>query len=235
MKRPIVLFASLLGLAQAATSGTAHADREIGLGVSYDPRVPVGSLRDLVPAVAVAGVQGKWEYYAIADTLALGFDVQYHYFQEGTQTRTVPFENGAATATFTRYAYLFSLIPTVRWFPGGSTLRTFRPFLELGAGVTSATGAVLASDLSRRSNLGGFVAQPSIGVVWALMSRDSLHSASTVKPAEDEPWTAWIPSRRREAMLGISASLAWAFTTADVLTAKDINYVGVQLGVYTKL
>lgn len=220
----------LPALAALTTSGTARADREIGLGLNYDPRVPVGGFRDLVPSAALAGVQGKWEYYAIADRLAVGFDLQYHYFQKGAEQTTVAIDNGAATAAFTRYAYFITVIPTVRWFPW--TSRVVRPYLEVGAGVTSATGAVLASDLSRRSNEGGFVAQPSLGVVWALVSRDSGASTWAAGVAENEPVSVRKP---RESMFGITTSVAWAFTTADVLTAKNVNYVGVQLGVYSKL
>lgn len=231
MKRPSVLLWILLPLAALVTSGTARADREIGLGLEYDPRVPLGNLRDVVPAAAVMGVQGKWEYYAVPDRLTLGFGVQYHYFQQGNETRTVDIKNGAATADFTRYAYFFSLLPSARWFPWGPNLRTVRPFVEIGAGITSATGAVLAADLSRRSNEGGFVAQPALGVLWALTSHDA--SASWAAGAAEA--TPWIKTRRRESMFAISASVAWAFTTADILTARDVSYVGVQLGVYSKL
>lgn len=231
MKRPFLLLTlrSLLVLAVVATSGTALAHREIGLGLSYDPRVPVGSLRTLVPDAALAGVQGKWEYYAIDQRLALGFDVQYHYFQQGDAVTTVAIPNGAATAPFTRYAYFFTFLPTARYFPFGGAASTVRPYVELGVGGTSATSAVLVSDLQRRDNTGGFVVQPSLGVLWALVSRES----AVAVPAEaSDPWTS---RRPRESMFGLAASVAWALTTADVVAAKDVSYVGVQLGIYTKL
>ena len=231
MMRPSILVRILLPLVVLVTSATARADREIGLGLEYDPRMPIGSLRGIVPTAGIMGVQGKWEYYAVPDRLALGFGVQYHYFQQGNETRTVDFQNGAATAQFTRYAYFFSLLPSARWFPWGSNLRTVRPFAEIGAGITSATGAVLASALSRRSKEGGFFVQPALGMLWSLYS----HEASSSWAAGAAEATPWIKTRRRESMFAVSASVAWAYTTADVLTANNVNYVGIQLGVYSKL
>lgn len=227
MIRAFVLFVAS-GVALLTTSRAANAQREIGLGLSYDPRLPVGTLHDLVPGVAFAGIQGKWEYYAIPSRLALGVGLQYHYFQHGDEFTTVQIENGAVTAPFSRYAYFLTVLPTVRYFPFGRSWPTVRPYVELGAGVTSATGAVLASDLSRRSNEGGVVLQPSAGVLFAVYSRRS-------GPSPDTGDASWVARRSRESMFAIAASLAWAFTTADVMTARDVSYVGVQLGVYSKL
>src|SRR4051794_7003134 len=117
MKRSCVLLSCVVALTAVVKSSPAHADREIGLGINYDPRVPIGDFRALVPDVALVGVQAKWEYYAIARRLALGFDVQYHYFQQGDEVTTVPIANGAATAPFTRYAFFLAVLPTVRYFP----------------------------------------------------------------------------------------------------------------------
>jgi hypothetical protein len=212
-----------------ATSAAARADKEIGLGISYDPRLPLGGLHTLAPNAAVAGIQGKWEYYVVDQRVALGFALQYQYFQHGGESTTVPVQNGAVTAPFTRYAYFISFIPTARWFPFGPATRGIRPWVELGVGATSATSAVLASDLSRRDNGGGLVLQPSAGVLWALVSDDGGSSAGG---REEE---LMLPPRRRESMVAIAASVAWAFTTADVVTAQNVEYVGLQIGLYTKL
>jgi hypothetical protein len=235
MKRSVAFVSCLSALAALATittSSTARADREIALGLSYDPRVPVGSLHTLVPEIAYAGIQGKWEYYAIADRLTVGFDVQYQYFQQGTKVATEPLPNGAVTAPFTRYAYFFSILPSVRWFFLGPESRFVRPFVEVGLGATSATAAVLASDLSRRSNVGGFIAQPSVGVIWAIVSREGIRPTAASASLETEPWRT---RPGRESMIGIVTSAAWSFTTADVLSARNVSYVGLQLGVYAKL
>jgi hypothetical protein len=234
MKRSSVACRRLAMLATAAvalsTSATAAAGNEIGLGLSWDPRVPLGGLKDLAPNASPSGVQAKWEYYALDNRIALGLGFQYHYFQAADRTTTVEIPNGAATAPFTRYAYFITLFPTLRYYPLGARPTTVRPFLEIGAGATSSTSAVLASDLSRRSNEGGFIAQPSAGVLWTIRSRDTASAAASA--GEGQSWTS---SRSRESMLAVSASLAWAFTTADIVTASDVSYVGLQLGLYSKL
>jgi hypothetical protein len=225
MKRSLAL--SLVSfLAAIGTSGAARAQEEIGLGVAYDPRVPIGALRDLVTNAGLAGIQGKWEYYVIDRRLAIGFDIQYQYFQHDGETTTVQIPNGAATAAFTRYAYFLTLLPTVRWFPW-PRLQALRPFVELGLGATNAVSAVLAADLSRHTNEGGFVAQPCVGFLWSVISRESeLARASEADPT--------LPRRTGETLFGLTASLAWAVTTADVIGANDVSFVGFQLGIYAK-
>jgi hypothetical protein len=208
---------------------TAHADREIALGVSYDPRMPVGGLKTLAPGIAFAGVQGKWEYYAIPGRLAVGFDFQYHSFTERDTSVTVPIDNGAATAPFARYAYFVSMLPTARYFFLGRSSQAIRPFIELGVGATAAVSAVQATDLSRRSNTGGLIVQPTAGVLVPLGS-GVIGSRSNGVP-ESVPSTM----RPRESLFGLAASVAWAFTTADVILANNVNYVGIQLGIYAKL
>jgi hypothetical protein len=221
------LLPGLVTVALLAATGIARADDEIALGISYDPRIAVGGMRALVPNAALAGVQGKWEYYVMPGRLALGFDFQYHYFQHGDDKTTVAIDNGAATAPFSRYAYFITLLPTARYFVFRSS--ALRPWVELGVGATSATSAVLASDLSRRMSSGGIVLQPSAGVLVALVTRDNGPPGGY---AHEEGMVA---RPRREEMFGISASVSWAFTNADVVTASNVSYVGIQLGLYSKL
>jgi hypothetical protein len=227
MNRSITLSSScMFVLVAMATSGTARAQEEIGLGVAYDPRVPVGNLRDLVTTAGLAGLQGKWEYYVVDRRLAIGFDIQYQYFQHEGETTTVQIPNGAATASFTRYAYFLTFLPTVRWFPWPQ-LQAMRPFVELGVGVMNAVSAVLAADLSRHTNEAGFVAQPSVGFLWSIVSRES----ELARAYEEDPT---LPRRTGETLFGLTASLAWAVTTADVIGANDVSFVGFQLGIYAK-
>ena len=60
MMRPSILVRILLPLVVLVTSATARADREIGLGLEYDPRMPIGSLRDIVPTAGIMGVHYTW-------------------------------------------------------------------------------------------------------------------------------------------------------------------------------
>jgi hypothetical protein len=221
--------ASLLTtLATIATGTAAHAEREIGLGVAYDPRIPVGSFRDVIPNVGFAGVQAKWDYYPL-DALSTGVEVQYQLFQRDTDTTTVAIPNGAVTAPTFRYASFWSVLPTVRYY---FSTRTLRPYAALGAGVSSATRAVLVSDVSQRDVSAAFIVQPSIGVLWRL-SPDR-----TARPAGDGGDAAppgGGPTRRPlDSMFGLTAALTYAFTTADFIGASNIGFAGIQLGVYAK-
>lgn len=221
MPRSRVLVAPLLLVAAMGTPRPARADREVGLGLAYDPRLPVGGLRDLVTSAGLGGVQGRWDYYA-TDAFVVGFEAQYHLFERGPDVRTVAIPDGAATAPFTSYAYFFTVLPTVRYFPWPQA--SVRPYAALGAGATAATAAVVASDLSRRTDGWGLVLQPSVGVLWRLTHEDELAGGE-----------GWHVTRTRESMFALAASVAGSFTTADLLFANDVAYVGVQLGVYSKL
>lgn len=213
-------------VATVVTSSAAHAAKEIGLGIAYDPRVPVGSFRDVIPNVAFTGLQAKWDYFPL-DRLSLGVGVQYHLFQRGTQTDTVAIPNGAVTAPNYRYATFWSALPVARYY---FSTRTFRPYVELGAGVSSSVATVLVSDLGVRNSGVAFIIQPSVGVLWRLpVSR----SAGTGDGDLPPPSTGY--SRKPlESMFGLTASLTYAFTTTDLAGASNVGYAGIQLGIYAK-
>jgi hypothetical protein len=200
-------------------TGTANAAKEIGLGLTYDPRMPIGSFHDAMPNIAFGGMQAKWDYFPL-DSLSTGMEVQYHLFQQGPQTGTIPIENGAVTAPVFRSASIWSFLPTARWY---FSTRSLRPYASLGVGLTSASEAVVVSDISRRERATALIVQPSLGVLWRFVDAT-------------QPATEGLPPLRRplESLVGLTASLAWAFTTSDVLGASDVGYVGIQIGLYAK-
>jgi hypothetical protein len=222
--RALFLGALLAGTATFTAIGEAEASREIGLGVSYDPRLPLGGFRSFVPNPALAGVQARWDFFPL-DALSTGVEVQYHLFQRGLTTDTVPITDGAITATTFRYASFWSVVPTVRYY--FSARGDVRPYAGIGAGLTSMTSTVLMSDLSERDIASAFIVQPSLGVLWRLSS----DSTAAVASVAEETYSV---RRPLESMFGVTASLSYAFTTADVTGASNVQYAGVQIGVYAK-
>jgi hypothetical protein len=228
MKHPRLLLVAPLLLATALLSGTAHAAREVGLGVTYDARAPIGNFRDFVPNVSFAGFQAKWDFFPL-DALSVGIEAQYQLFQRGVETNTTPIANGAVTAPTYKYTSIWSFLPTVRYYLSSGALR---PYVALGTGVSSTTGGILVSDLSPRNQGVAFIVQPSIGVLWQLWSD------LTPRPGDpgEGALLAGVSPRRKpmESMFGLTASITYAYTTADVLGVTDIGYAGIQLGIYAK-
>lgn len=216
MKRARARIASVVATTIAAllASEIAQAAEEVGLGVTYDPRVPIGSFRGFAPNVAFSGLQAKWDYFP-TNKLSTGVELQYNLFQNDVASETVSIPNGAVNAATFRYLSLWSLIPTARYYFAEGVLR---PWVGLGAGVSSSTSAILVSDLSRRETGWAFIAQPSAGVFWQL-SRER-HESLLREPTES--------------IFGLTASVAYAFTTADVIGASNVGFAGVQVGVYAK-
>jgi hypothetical protein len=225
----VTCIAALLAFATlTTTSRDAAAAKEVGLGAAYDARVPIGGLRRLLPNTSFGGLQARWDFYPL-DGLSTGIAVQYNLFQRDTATETLPLDNGAITATTFRYASIWSFIPTVRYylFPRGA----LRPYGELGAGVTAVTSAVLISDLPQRELSTGFVIQPSAGVLWRLTS---LRTSHVLDGADGDEEGSSSPRKPLESMFGLTASVTYAFTTADVFGASDISHAGIQIGIYAK-
>lgn len=229
MKRSCVArtFAACLlaSLAVLATSHPAHARREVGLGATYDPRLPVGGLRTFTPDVALGGFQLKWDYFPL-DRLSVGVEVQYHLFRRPLDTDTVAVPDGAVTGPNFRYAAFIGFLPTVRYYVTSGALQ---PYAEMGVGMATYTTSVLVSDLSQRSTTGAFIFQPSVGVLVRLWSSRTGASPLAVEEGPTPP-----PKRPLESMFGLTASLTYAFTTADVVTENNVGYGGFQIGIYAK-
>jgi hypothetical protein len=220
--------ALLVGLAVVACSGTAAAEREVGLGVAYDARAPIGSFHRTIPEISYGGLQARWDFYPL-DALATGIQVQYNLFQRPSTTDTLTTADGAITGTTFRYASFWAAIPTVRYylFPRSA----FRPYAELGIGGVGVTTVVLLSDQSQRDVTTALIVQPSVGVLWRIWEP----SPPETSP-EDEAVMAAAGKMRKpmESMFGLTASATYAYTTADVAGSSNVSYAGLQIGIYAK-
>jgi hypothetical protein len=222
----VALCVPLFVLGNVVTGSTAGAAEEVGLGLAYDVRSPAGSFRGVVPDVGYAGLQAKWDYFPI-DELSIGVAVQYNQFRRGP---AIPDANGSPAPPTYRNVAFWSFLQTARYYFSTSALR---PYAELGAGVSTATGATRADDLSRREVVAGLVVQPSIGVLMRFSEDDRVPAGTNGEEEASLPDMG--PRRRpRESMFGVTVSMTYAFTTADVGGARNVSFVGFQLGIYAK-
>ncbi|MEA2747137.1 MAG: hypothetical protein QOI41_1280 [Myxococcales bacterium] len=223
----VALCVPLFLLGDVVTGSTAGAAEEVGLGVAYDVRAPAGSFRSVIPDVGYAGIQAKWDYFPL-DELSIGVDIQYNQFR---RRPTVPDADGSPTPPAYHNVGFWSFLQTARYYFSSSALR---PYAELGAGLSTATGATLVDDLSRRNAVTGLVVQPSIGVLLRFSEDDRVRSSTN---DEREAGLLDLGLRRRpprESMFGVTASLTYAFTTTEVGGARNVGFVGFQLGIYAK-
>lgn len=220
----------LAGIGSAASDRTAGASEEVALGVAYDARAPVGSFRNVIPEVGYAGLQAKWDYFPL-DDLSIGVAIQYNNFRR-ERPSTGP--GGFTPATF-RDVTFWSFIQTARYYLSEGEVR---PYVELGGGITSALGAVLGHDLSRRDEVTGFLVQPSIGLLVRASEDDNIAARRKVYEDEDAPgaelYRIGALRRPRESLFGVTLSVSYAFTTADIGGARNVGYAGLQLGIYAK-
>jgi hypothetical protein len=229
-KYRVVSSVSLVALALASTLAVrpAHAAREIGLGAAFDPRVPIGSFREFSPDATFRGLQAKLDYFPL-DALSIGLDVQYNLFRRDLATDTVEIPNGAATAPTFRYMSFWSVLPTARYYASSST---FRPYAELGVGLSSTNASVLVSDLSVRDVGAALIVQPSIGVLWKIAPGPG--STSDGGGGEALPPAKGFHTKPLDSLFGLTASLTYSFTTADAGRASNVMYAGIQVGIYAK-
>ena len=85
------------------------------------------------------------------------------------------------------------------------------------------------SDQPQREVNTGFIVQPSAGVLWRLTSR-----AHAERADDDQVALVGSPRKPLESMFGVTASVTYAFTTADVIGANNVSYAGFQIGIYAK-
>jgi len=225
--RPLLASSITCACACACTaSGDAAAANEIGLGATYDARAPLGSFRSSIKNTSFSGLQVRWDFYPM-DVFAVGLEVQYNLFERGERTETVTTPNAAITGTSFQYATFWSFLPTARYYLFAREM--VRPYAELGVGATFATSAVIISDQGQRDTSPAFIVQPSLGVLIRLTPD---HRAEEMAERERELG----PGVRQplESMFGLTASVTYAYTTADVLTSNNVSYAGFQVGIYAK-
>jgi len=208
---PLVV-ASALGLALSAASERLLASGEVGFGLSYDARVPVGSFRNAIGDPSWQGFLGSFDYFPV-DWMSIGVAGQYNLFQEGFGTQTTALPRGAITAEAFRYATIWSLYPVVRFYL--APLETLRPYFALGVGPVNVIQAVLTSDVYLRDDSWHLFVQPTAGVFLRL--------------GPDPNY-----GLREDPAFGVTASVSYAFTTASLGDVSNLSYVGLQVGLYAK-
>jgi opacity protein-like surface antigen len=220
------LASTIAGACICTVSSDVAAANEIGLGASYDARAPLGSFRTSIKNTSFAGLQVKWDFFPM-DVFALGFEVQYNLFERGEATETVTRADAAITGTSFHYATFWSFLPTARYYLFARNM--VRPYAELGVGATFVTSALLISDQPQRDTSPAFIVQPSVGVLVRLTP-----DRRKEELAERERELGPDARQPLESMFGLTASVTYAYTTADVLTSNNVSYAGFQVGIYAK-
>jgi hypothetical protein len=195
-----------------AAGPAASASGEVGFGVSYDARLPVGSFRRVVTKPAWQGFQATLDYF-ISDTFSIGVGGQYSLFQQNFSSQTIGLQNGALTSEVFKAASIWSLFATVHAYLWPHAV--VRPYVALGVGPTDVIHTLLASDVAMRDEKWFLMAQPSAGAFYRI-------GPDPVRGLRDDP------------AIGLAASVSYALTTANLGNASDLSYFGVQVGVYSK-
>jgi hypothetical protein len=222
----------VIGIVSFAAARPASASDELALGVAYDARAPVGTFRNVIPDVSYVGLQARWDYFPV-DDLSIGVAIQYNHFRR--ERAGVEGPDSTTPATF-RDVTFWSFIQTIRLYltDGGDV----RPYAELGGGISSAFGAVLGHDLTRRDAVTGFIMQPAFGLLVRTSDDDNVAARRRQFEDEDDPsaqlYRVGALRRPRESLFGVSLSVSCAYTTTDVGGATNVGYAGFQLGIYAK-
>jgi hypothetical protein len=192
--------------------GSAGASHEIGLGISYDGRVPVGSFRNFLENPAWQGLQGQLDYF-IADRLSLGVGLQYNLFRQQSPPQTVQIAGGAITATTFRAAEMWSIWPSTRVYL--LPRKDVRPYVGLAIGATQVIHTLLTSDIVQTGDQWFLIVQPSAGLFFRF------------GPPREH-------GLREDPAVGALIAMTYAFTTASFLDVSNLSYFGTQIGIYAK-
>jgi len=206
-----LLFASVVAAAIAA-GGPARAAGEMGFGLSYDARVPLGSFRDFVSDPGWQGFQGSLDYFPI-DAVSVGVAVQYELFRQDFPTQTMQIPNGAITSEVFRHAAVWSIFPVARAYLLPRAV--VRPYLALGVGPVDVIHNAQASDVVVSNDRWALMVQPSAGVFYRI--------------GPNPPY-----GLRDDPGFGVSASLSYAWTSSSFGAVSNLSSLGAQLGLYGK-
>jgi len=172
--------------------------------LTYEPSVPVGSVRSFVPNVSGLGFELDARYWFKGPNLSVGLAGVYNRFYDQAPQATYPVDNGAVTATVFRVLDVVALVPEVHYYFGPDN--DVVPYLGMGAGFASAKFHVLVSDLDVSENSAGLILLPEGGMLIPF-DRDG----STILQA---------------AMVG----LRWSFITSGFRDVSNTSYIGLTLG-----
>lgn len=159
------LFALLVtAVALVSTAASALAQEGSIGAVTYDVAIPVGSFSsNHINDVSFRGIHFSGRWFLLKKQLSFGAEFGWNTFHDELDRGTYDIPNGAVTATLYRYTEVFSLWPTVHYYP--LTEGLVRPFVGTGMGISSVRHETLASNLIVSEQNWAFALKPEVGTL----------------------------------------------------------------------
>lgn len=159
------LLGLVVGLAVVLGNAGFVQAQEGSLGaVTYNVTIPVGSFSsEHINDVSFRGVHFSGRWFLMEKRLSLGGEFGWNTFHDELDRGTYDIPNGAVTATLYRYTEVFSLWPTVHFYP--LTEGLVRPFVGTGMGISSVRHETLASNLIVSEQNWAFAMKPEVGTL----------------------------------------------------------------------
>jgi hypothetical protein len=172
--------------------------------LTYDPAVPIGSVRSFVQNVSPLGFGLDARYWFKGPNLSVGVGGIYNRFYETSPQATYPVENGAVTATLYRIIDVVGVLPEVHYYFGPE--KEVVPYLGLGAGLGSVKFHVLVSDFDLSENSLGLIVSPEGGFLLPFDRDGSL------------------------ILQAFTVGVKWSFITAGFRDVSNTSYLAFSLG-----
>jgi hypothetical protein len=192
-------------LVATATVSWERAARAQGFywQLTYDPALPVGSVRSFVPNISPLGfgLDARWWFSGV--NLSVGVGGVYNRFWQTSPQETFPVENGAVTATLYRIIDVVGLAPEVHYYFGPENRVV--PYLGMGAGFASVKFHVLVSDLDLSDQSPGLLLAPEGGILLPF-DRDGF------------------------ILQAVTLGAKWMFITSGFRDVSNTSYLSLTLG-----
>ena len=172
--------------------------------LTYNPSVPVGSVRSFVPNVSGLGFELDARYWFKGPNFSVGLGGVFNHFYQRSPRATYQVENGAVTATLFRIIDVVALVPEAQYYFGPDN--DVVPYIGMGAGFASVKFHVLVSDFDLSQRSPGLILAPEGGMLIPF-DRDG----QTILQA-------------------FMVGLRWSFITAGFRDVSNTSYVGLSLG-----
>jgi hypothetical protein len=172
--------------------------------LTYEPAVPLGSVRNFVQNVSPLGFGLDARYWFKGPNLSVGVGGVYNRFFQTSPQATYPVDNGAVTATLYRIVDAVGVFPEVHYYFGPEN--EVVPYLGLGAGFASVKFHVLVSDFDISENSAGLILSPEGGLLLPFDRDGSL------------------------ILQAFTVGVKWSFITAGFRDVSNTSYVALSLG-----
>jgi len=161
MRAPIGV--GLIAFAAASFVKQARADG-FYWSLTYEPSVPIGSIRKASNDISAAG-GALGARYLFTDHWSLGIGGHFNQFAKNYDSATYPIENGAITGSSYRKVWVGSLLAEAHAYLKPDA--AINPYFGIGVGMSWMSNQLLVSDLPFEDLSRGFTFCPEAGILIA--------------------------------------------------------------------